>query len=60
MYKLKSVKLWLTVALIIGMGVLNHVGTITSNDFVEFVKWALVVFIGGNVSTKFAGKQGGQ
>lgn len=55
-YKLKSVKLWLTIALIIGAGYLNHAGTLTGDQLVDFTKWALALFIVGNVGSKVTSK----
>lgn len=54
MHKLKSSKFWMTVVLILGMAALNVNGSVTSNDFVEFTKWALGIWTAGNVGSKFS------
>lgn len=58
MDKVKSRKLIITVVLIVLIGVMNWFGKVSSSDFVEFVKWALGIYVVGNVGAKF-GKTGG-
>lgn len=53
MDKVKSRKLWMTAVLIVGMAGLNYTGSVTSSDFTEFVKWALGIYVAGNVGSKF-------
>ncbi|UUW39231.1 TM helix containing protein [Vibrio phage Artemius] len=53
MEKVKSRKLWMTAVLIVGMAGLNYTGSVTSSDLTEFVKWALGIYVAGNVGAKF-------
>lgn len=53
MEKVKSRKLWMTAILILGVGCLNYTGSVTSSDFVEFIKWSLGIYVAGNVGAKF-------
>lgn len=51
-YKLKSVKLWLSLSLIIFVGFLNHSGTVTGEQYIDFIKWIFGIFVVGNVGAK--------
>ncbi len=56
-YKLKSTKLWLTILLIAFVGFLNYSGTVDGDTYIDFIKWALVIFTAGNVGTKAVAKK---
>lgn len=51
-YKLKSVKLWLLLSLIVFVGMLNHGGTVTGEQYIDFIKWIFGIFVAGNVGAK--------
>ena len=57
MEKLKSRKLILTIVLIAGMMGLNAYGSVTGDQLVDFIKWALGIYVAGNAASKF-GKGG--
>lgn len=59
MEKVKSRKLIITAILIVLIGVMTWFGKVTSADFVEFVKWALGIYVAGNVGAKFGGLKPG-
>ena len=56
MYKLKSVKLWLMIALIAFVGVLNYNGTVSGVVYIDFIKWLFGIFVVGNVGSKVTAK----
>lgn len=56
MHKLKSVKLWLTVLSVLFAGFLNYHGTVTGEQFINFMTGALGIYTLGNVGTKAATK----
>lgn len=56
-YKLKSVKLWLLIALIGFTGFLNYSGTISGSEYVNFIQWAFGFFLAANVGAKLTTKK---
>ncbi|MCK5126815.1 MAG: hypothetical protein KAR42_11215 [candidate division Zixibacteria bacterium] len=55
-YKLKSVKLWLMIALIVFVGFLNYSGTVDGTQYIDFIKWLFGIFVAGNVGAKITNK----
>ena len=55
-YKLKSVKLWLMIALIAFVGFLNYSGTVNGSQYIDFIKWLFGIFVAGNVGSKVSNK----
>lgn len=55
-YKLKSVKLWLMIALIVFVGMLNYHGTVDGTQYIDFIKWVFGIFVVGNVGAKVTKK----
>lgn len=58
-YKLKSVKLWMLIALISFTGFLNYSGSVDGGQYIDFIKWVFGIFVVGNVGTKATKKMGG-
>lgn len=54
MYKLKSVKLWLAFALMVVATLLNHYGTLSGQEWSNFIQWIFGIFVVGNVGAKVA------
>lgn len=55
-YKLKSVKLWLLISLIVFIGALNYNGTVSGEQYIDFIKWLFGIFVAGNVGAKVTNK----
>lgn len=52
MNKLRSVKLWLTVTVLLAMIALNVCGTVTGDQLLDIIKWLMGFYFFGNVATK--------
>lgn len=52
--KLTSRKLWVLVVVSLVMGVLNYLGTVSSDDLTNWFIFGYGAYAGTNVATKFA------
>ena len=55
-HKIKSVKLWAMIVLILFVGFLNYSGTVTGAQYIDFIKWIFGIFVAGNVGSKVTSK----
>ena len=55
-HKVKSVKLWLMLSLIVFVGFLNYSGTVDGDQYIDFIKWVFGLYVAGNVGSKITNK----
>ena len=55
-HKVKSVKLWLLLLLISFVGLLTYIDKVDGRDYVNFIIAMFGIYTGGNVGSKFSGK----